>query len=510
MNTQDLVKEQEIDIFDYALGLVEQWRGMLAIGLAFAVLLSGIKYVRDYSQYKVQYSQMLSSGTVVDHNNSAVSLEPDKENSINGALIAYIKYQMALSYSENSILMRYSSGELSNYFFTYEISVNDPDSSVADFQNQYGSIDKSEFYDVIRDVIGEPENSYLGELIAINKDGSANIIVSMILPDDVDVDALEDGISSVIEKYSVGIQNSFGRHSVKLVFKYQKSVDNDWLVGKQLDKYNEMVNNRKNYLSAYKALDDATAQKELERLIASEDLQALLRERMIGEDEEQVETEEVIEVVANNPGVTLQKPVISKKIALIGLLGGVLLYVCCYLVAAILSRRMRRGTELQECLGLRSFGAVYEYPYKSLLSRFIHDKHVYKFRHRKECSSVQDTIKKINNGIDSRVKYEKLEDVSFIELGKITDWSKTVVDSGKTSLSDKTKLSLIELSTPSHDLKDEMLLSIKPVVMYISSGTRLSEIAYLFTRLHDYKIPILGTVFMEGPRNAAVPSENAK
>lgn len=510
MNTQDLVKEQEIDIFDYALGLLEQWRGVLTIGLVFAVLLSGFKYVRDYSQYKVQYSQMLSSGTVVDHNNSAVSLDPDKDNSINGALIAYIKYQMALSYSENSILMRYSSGELSNYFFTYEISVNDPDSSVAVFQNQYGAIDKSEFYDAIRDVIGEPENSYLGELIAISKDGSANIIVSMILPADVDADALEDGITSVIEEYGVNIQNSFGKHSVKLVFDYQKSVDNDWLIAKQLDKYNEMVNNRKNYLSAYKALDDEIAQKVLERLIASDDLQNLLRERMVGGDEEQLVTEEMADDVVGIPVVTLQKPVISKKMALIGFGGGVFLYVCCYLVASVLSRRMRRGTELQECMGLRSFGSVYEYPYKGLLNRFIHDKHVYKFRHRKDCISVEDTIKKINEGIDSRVKYEKLDDVSFIEFGKVTEWNKTVVDLGKSSLSDKTKLSHIVLSTPSHDLKDEMLLDLKPVVMYIPSGTRLSEIAYLFTRLHDYKIPILGTVFMEGPQSTSSNSESTK
>ena len=161
--------------------------------------------------------------------------------------------------------------------------------------------------------------------------------------------------------------------------------------------------------------------------------------------------------------------------------------------------RMYREGELQESVGLRSFGGVYEYPYKGF-ARFLHDKRIYAWRHKK-AGTVSEALQRVSDGFFSRVKYEELQEISFVSLGTVSPWMEGSIESWKKSLASLAQVHAVSFAKPSADLRDEDLLGMAPAIVAIPSGTSFSEILNFLSRCRDYKVPVLGTVFLEGPEN---------
>ena len=74
MNEHRIVEEREIVIADLLWGLLIQWRGLLACGLIFAVLLTGLKYAVDLHAYTKKANTLSTS-----ESRAAASAEQDEE-----------------------------------------------------------------------------------------------------------------------------------------------------------------------------------------------------------------------------------------------------------------------------------------------------------------------------------------------------------------------------------------------------------------------------------------------
>ena len=69
----------------------------------------------------------------------------------------------------------------------------------------------------------------------------------------------------------------------------------------------------------------------------------------------------------------------------------------------------------------------------------------------------------------------------------------------KKALSSTAQVHAVSFAKPSVDLRDEDLLGMAPAILAIPSGTSFSEILNFLSRCRDYKVSVLGTVFLEGP-----------
>ena len=499
MDTRNMMEEQEIDLLDFLWRFMEQWRGWIALALVFAVLLPGVMYVRSMRSYNAQ----VSAPAVSTESKSASAIVNDGASSdeVTSILITYARLTQALDYAEKSVLIKYAPKDLKQISLIYTIEAESYAGLVPMLQGQYCSLAGTDtLLSALGTAIGESDNPYLSELITVapvvnqlgfgmeTESKIASFAVNLTVPSSADISAVESAVNAVIKQASSDMKTDFGHHEVKFVRTQENVVDVSTIRTKQLDSYNSIVSYRAAFKKAYDALKDADKKKKIDELAGSEDLMADIEAFTLEAGKPQAEEKVVV-----TPAPA--KPRLSKKYAAIGFILGIFIYGCCYLMYFILVRKMRREDELQDAINLRNFGGVYQYPYKGF-GRFLHDKRIYRLRHKK-AGSVEESVKRITDGLDSRVKYEKLSDVTFITLGN-SDWAQARVNEWKSALSSSASVETLSFAKVSEELKNEALLSLKPVVLYITAGTSMSEIINILSRCRDYKIPVLGTVFMEG------------
>ena len=512
MNTQDLMEEQEIDLIDLIWRLLEQWRGMLALGLIFAMLVPGVKYIKDSREYSASQAGM-SSGAVISDSDTSVLVLEQFDDDVNAAIVAYGRMQQSLDYSENSVLMQYDPEDYYICSLTYEITSDGTFSDTNLLLTRYLAFPESKlFYDALGEVLEVKDSAYLKELIAVKKgenlavwDPEQSVPVTftilITLPDEVKSSDVEKAVTAALDTYGNSIKASACVHSVELIGAMSNAAEINWIRTNQINKYTETVNNRKAYVNAYNALKTEAARDKVDEIVSSDEYLSDIREMILDNELLRMDSgiaESHAEAGAESAVSLPQAPSFSKKYALLGLCAGILIYACIYVAYMVLSRRMRRESELQDGAGIKNFGGVYEYPYKGLIGRFLHDKNIYAFRHRKSGASFEESVKKVSDSLSSRVKFENLSEISAFRLGSSDAFGKKVMDETGKAIAEGVKINVVNTAKRVSELKDEEILGLKSAVLYIPSGTSMNEILNLVVRLREYDIPVLGTVFMEG------------
>ena len=150
--------------------------------------------------------------------------------------------------------------------------------------------------------------------------------------------------------------------------------------------------------------------------------------------------------------------------------------------------------------GVRSYGGIYEYPYKSLPARFAHCKMVYNLRHKKAGRPEMDA-KKTALAIAARAGHIKAEGVSLITLGKSGIWEERILSRQKKILSEERNLQVrrIRADQGVSSINEDDFRTMPPAVIVLLSGiTTPAMVSNLLIRLEEYDIPVVGTEFLEG------------
>ena len=514
IDEKKIVEEREIDIFDIWWRLLEQWRGIVTIGLIFASLLPTLKYGRDMKVYNKKLAMEraaqadLEAGEELSGEELAGMTDAqDIENMsdvMSGfpalkTLTYYKAWDTIREYYTNSVVMKINASREKKIIMMFYVSPESEQTDCFMTANMYTYLLYSDdFATAVAKMLGEDisaqamKEMILANLLVPNRgmtdEKGVGFTISVVMPHDVDTDKLSKKILKYMNGQHDIIEKQLGKHKLQYLNYSLSTVSEQTLLKQQYDIHNQMVNLDTNFQKAYVSLSED--QKILvDRIINSGEIEDVLRKARSGEDLKKMgfKVEET------------KKPSPNVRFAVVGFVFGAIVYAAIYLMGLLLFRRIRDEREVARRTGLRSFGGIYEYPYKKGLQRFLHSKKVYRLRHKGAGNPFSDAAK-IARMITAKAEHFKYDAVSLITLGETSDWAEGIMNRQRGML-EKNGLDVrvIPAADGGYSIDDEILNTMAPACMVLLSGETTPHMAAeLLARLREYNIPVLGTEFLEG------------
>lgn len=493
MNEQIVAEEPEIDLLDFLFRMLEQWRGWLILGLIMALLVPSVKYVRDASL-------ATANGNVTETGNTTAD---ESDGTLETTLSDYNAWQAKKTYYEKSVRMHIDPEEARTLTLLYYITAEDTSAVDVTALGQAYAMQGGEdaFLTALGDGLGlDTATGYVHELCTVEAagGGTANdrqlgttLTVTILLPDTADENDAEAAVTTYFETLSERLNDSFGAHTITFRSSAVARGLDMTLSETQMTTFAGVLSAKKTYQTDFAALDEE-AQAEVLSLIAA------------GKTDGYEEDEDVSDIggdMATNLAATeAAEPVFSVKYALLGFLLGAVLYAGIAFIYMLLARRIRTEDELVEMSGLRSMGAIYEYPYTSALTRFLHDKNVYAWRHR-HALSADDGKNAVAVSLLAKAKHIDAGDITVLTLGAVSEWVRGILQAQTDALSSEgIGVKRLDAENGVSSVDEAEFDGMKPVFLVVlSDKTKPRMVAEMLLRLREYAVPVIGTEILEGP-----------
>ncbi|MEW4411192.1 hypothetical protein [Clostridium sp. AN503] len=337
MNTNS-TKKQEIDLRDLIFSILHKWRLILIIGVCFAVILGGLKFISNYKTQSntefIEQAQIQYDTNLKLYENNRTITEQEIEN-------LKKDIEMQQKYMENSILMNMSPYDIkeatANIFIKTDFEImpgmlyQNVDYTDTVIQAYQSIISNAAFWKKIADKSGIEER-YLQELVSIERIGTTidgadvtkltNLLTIQVHHyNEAEAKNILQYILSETEALQSSITNSIGQHELHIVDK----------------SYGTVID-----------LDLANVQKDASKRLT--DLQTLLNEK-----------EKYVKDLVKPTGVTSPIKTAIKQGVKYGILGGVLgsciaVFLAC--IIFLLSDKLYSGQELRKCFNIKILGMV--------------------------------------------------------------------------------------------------------------------------------------------------------
>lgn len=522
MNAQPIMEEQELDILDAIGGLIEQWRGMLLVGLIAAVLLAGLKFGMDTLSYRAAMAEQ-------ETEEEGTSYADMAETPVMKTLTYYQQWRMKKEYYDNSYLMNLDTTNEHRMYTRYylkpaEGSTADLD-SISSFYTRM--IHDTAFLEKMAQALGvEPDERYVRELYSIAASntealgaGEKGILLQImaVLPEKTsyDTEKMTQAMTEYMLAQVPALSKTMGKYEVEFVSSNILALNNQTRAEQQSEAYDAMLAAQSQYDKFYKALSDSD-REIVDMVIETGKVDPLLFKIRSGnyeineEETGEVSAEEIETASEEEAGMPAsivealtvkseKAPGLSILFAILGLVAGAAVYAVVYLCRISFIPRIRTEKEIQNLTGIRSFGAVFEYPYRKGLARLFHSRKIYNFRHGVSGKPVQSAAK-IAKDVAARAQNLGLSKLSFITLGEDTDWTDMILGK-QTALLEKSGITAELHDAPEgiDSMEESDFGKLSPVLIVLLSGvTTPRMVEELLIRLHEYNIPVLGTEFLEG------------
>lgn len=335
----EYTQEKELSLVTLFWKVLFGWRRLIVMGVVFAVVVSGLQYVRGQAAWKLQSG---NSTTEVIELSQEEQIKVDDIIALRKRMDEVRNYQqnsiwMNLdAYNENILVLRYYVE--SDYTFNY-VEENTPDytDDVVAAYCSYATSGK------IADVVAEELNlqdqtNYISELITAAggaaEDRSQNIFeIVVAYSDEETLEQIKPVISEAVEGQSDRISSEIGSHKLKLLTE------------------NISVRVDKNLVLAQKEKNDAiysyrTQLTALETGLSEGQIAALDRERNVESDLEDAEQTE------------MPKPSFSVKYAIFGLIAGVFLACMWIFLELLFATKIQETEEFSTFFGIRILGEL--------------------------------------------------------------------------------------------------------------------------------------------------------
>lgn len=514
IDEKKIIEEREIDIFDLWWRLLEQWRGIVAVGLIFAILLPTLKYGRDMKAYDKKLAMERAAQANIEEAEAISGQElagmGDVENMENMSAILsgfpavktltyYKAWDTVRGYYTNSTLMKINAARENKILMTFYVSPENSQTDCYMAANMYTLLQYSDdFATAVAKMLGEDISTQavkeliLGTLLVpnggINAEKGVGFTISVIMPHEVDTDKLSKKIVKYMNSQHDKIEKQLGKHKLQYLNYSLSTVSEQTHLKQQYDIHNQMVNLDTNFQKAYVSLSE-DQRILVDRIILSGEIDDVLRKARRGEDLKKMgfKLEEI------------KKPSPNARFAVVGFILGAIVYAAIYLLGLLLFRRIRDEREVAKRTGLRSFGGIYEYPYKKGLQSFLHSRKIYRLRHKGAGKPFADAAR-IARMITAKAEYFEYGAVSLITLGETSDWAEGIMNRQSGMLKKNgLDVRVIPAADGAYSIDDEILNTMGPACMVLLSGETTPHMAAeLLARLREYNIPVLGTEFLEG------------
>lgn len=480
-----ILEEHSIDSYDFAKRLLEQWRGILVIAIICAVLFPGLKYFLDLRSYRAAMTGLQTEEAV----------KPN--DSILQVLNAHKLVTQRREYFEHSYLMQLDASKekclsLNYYVSKPEGSQTDLASVCANFENLLSA---DSYYEVVKGAFGtSKELHYISELCSTELDPEvSSFLVSVILPEGIDAGAVAAAVDNYVLGSQAEVSGKMGEFYLQNTSSTVEQKNDTEVIRKQTEIFTSLDTLKLSFDNAYAALSEED-QMIVNELISSGDYLEVLEAEM----NENLSEGEAAKIDLSRLSAAI-KPQLNKKFIVVGFLGGIILYIIVYFLIFVFSKRFSSEKEIEDTIGLPSYGGVYRYPYKNPVMRFVHSKKVYQWRH-KASGTPKEAAAAIAAQLLRKAEQMDVSRLSIISLGQENAFVKEVLGYQKHLLkSAHADAALTNLNGGVHALRDEVFDRETPVFLAIISKSAKYDMAgELLSRLGELNVPVIGTEFIEG------------
>lgn len=530
--------EQEIDIIELLWSILEQWRIVLIVGLASALLSVGISMLSDIRNSEANNEVLENQSEIAVENE--VSLEAPEIEELDPIDID-LEYQTActvLSQYVSYCIQKdsYSKTVLGNFDFedcrivsiVYEFSLNENNKSLLVVTNLYSSItDNGDFNSKLAEVFSKDiDSNSIYDIVSIGVSANANdadstkgtITVRTVLPNSIDVETWKTELNAAIQEYYSNVSNRVCQHSLRRIAVNVKETAGTSQISSQNTKQADIATAKNTYESTLKSLHEPT-QNLIKNIIKENDneykynayinqlndgwndnivaLQEEWNEENTEFQNQQLElieesdidnTEDVIETTAEK-----EQNHICKN-AVLGFIIGIFLYTCCYMGLYIFFRVVRNEDELSSITGTRNFGGIYEYPYKKKIEIFLHDERIYNYRHRKSRKVIE-----VSNDLLVKLKYSKVNNLTAVVTSKTDDKLEVLLSEQIVYLKESgIDICTLNINDGQDSFSDATLANMKNAfLVLIGNKTKYSVLEPMYRKFKEYDVAVVGYEYIE-------------
>ena len=566
MQTQreSLKENLELNLADICWKLLMQWRPIIVFSILVALAVSGIKYYKDTATYKTavqattEQKTEKTSYSEKDIKKLQDKLSDTELNAVETAVFNQRKILTDQKYLNSSILMQIDSQNKHVVYIDYYISGAKPK-----FSELLCRSFSSRFYD--RDILKKLSQTMnedinpsdlqkvMGELIDVDYTGTTQsvstaagegyqvstevypvITVSVVLPADTDSAAVVKAVNVSMKSISKDLNKTVGKHQLNVLESYDKyTVDND-LKDTQNRVKDEILTSQSNNATAIESFtDDQKSLYNAEILNLKDEMgidatetknssakgstSASSESDTTSAKESGSDTNSKSDTASGDKSgstsasddsltsLSAEKPSFSKKYCAVGFIGGLFIYIVCYILIIALRHRVNSGDDLADVTNLRKFGEYHKYTYTGF-ARFIWSKRIYNYYYRRYLS-LEETSKYAADGIkasltlmrnDAETSATVSDTVTILSLDTFTqntqkyvsEVSKALTSTGITVM--QSELTIAHLLTDATAVK-----TLGTVVLTITENqTNYNELDEFFGIVEEYKIPVMGYVYV--------------
>lgn len=513
MKYQHYLEDVVSDLTDLALGLMEQWRCVLAAGLIVAVLLPSAKYftsVRSFNSMVTGVEKALDG---------SVNLGGELERPVVRALSYYSQYSAKRAYftdSRNTDINGTMERRLTLLYFIRTQSSGSGALTVARLYEAMSTDQELQY--TVADALGmSSDDDRLKELYfyTIQDPGysgtdrmGASFTFTIVIPENVTPDDPEGRMMKYLQSKKEMFEKQVGPYDIDLVTSFYSNIDNQSRIDTQIDYYKKLSTAETAFVAAYKTCSQqgkVLVSSMISRDMVDSGLRKLRRGDIEGLKEELMSKEPVTEsdgkadsdLEALLSGNVVASPSFPILYIPIGFIGGMILYAVFYILVRSTDRYARNASDMKRLTGLRSFGEIYEYPYKGI-KRFAHDKKVYALRH-KESGVPKEEIGRIADKLSAKAKHMNLSDISLVVMGTPTDRKEMILQEQISELEKKgIHVNCVAADKGVSSIEEDLFNHMSPVFMVFLSGITTSVmVRRLMNRLKEYEVPAFGTELIE-------------
>ena len=566
MQTQreSLKENLELNLADICWKLLMQWRPIIVFSILVALAVSGIKYYKDTATYKTavqattEQKTEKTSYSEKDIKKLQDKLSDTELNAVETAVFNQRKILTDQKYLNSSILMQIDSQNKHVVYIDYYISGAKPK-----FSELLCRSFSSRFYD--RDILKKLSQTMnedinpsdlqkvMGELIDVDYTGTTQsvstaagegyqvstevypvITVSVVLPADTDSAAVVKAVNVSMKSISKDLNKTVGKHQLNVLESYDKyTVDND-LKDTQNRVKDEILTSQSNNARAIESFtDDQKSLYNAEILNLKDEMgidatetknssakgstSASSESDTTSAKESGSDTNSKSDTASGDKSgstsasddsltsLSAEKPSFSKKYCAVGFIGGLFIYIVCYILIIALRHRVNSGDDLADVTNLRKFGEYHKYTYTGF-ARFIWSKRIYNYYYRRYLS-LEETSKYAADGIkasltlmrnDAETSATVADTVTILSLDTFTQNAQKYVSEVSKALT-STGITVVQSElTIAHLLTDATAVkTLGTVVLAITENqTNYNELDEFFGIVEEYKIPVMGYVYV--------------
>ena len=566
MQTQrEKLKENiELNLADIFWKVLMQWRPVLVFSILVALAVSGLKYYKDAKAYNsaeqaaTEQKTKKTSYSEKDIKKLQDKLSDTELNAVETAVFNQRKILTDQKYLKSSILMQIDSQNKHVVYIDYYISGAKPK-----FSELLCRSFSSRFYD--RDILKKLSQTMnedinpsdlqkvMGELIDVDYTGTTQsvstaagegyqvstevypvITVSVVLPADTDSAAVVKAVNVSMKSISKDLNKTVGKHQLNVLESYDKyTVDND-LKDTQNRVKDEILTSQSNNATAIESFtDDQKSLYNAEILNLKDEMgidatetknssakgstSASSESDTTSAKESGSDTNSKSDTASGDKSgstsasddsltsLSAEKPSFSKKYCAVGFIGGLFIYIVCYVMLIALRHRVNSGDDITDVTGLRKFGEYHAYT-KTGFARFIWSKRIYNYYYRRYLS-LEETSKYAADGIkasltlmrnDAETSATVSDTVTILSLDTFTQNAQKYVSEVSKALT-STGITVVQNQlTIAHLLTDATTVkTLGTVVLTITENqTNYNELDEFIGIAEECKIPVMGYVYV--------------